>query len=186
MNTEPTKARFEAILHQPAQPGDDASWCFVRVPKSASDTLPRRGRTTVDGTVNGAPFRETLEADGQLSHWLRVTQALREAAGADVGAVVTVEISPVSEEPDPDVPSDFRTALAGMPEAEATWMATTTIARLDWIHWIVSAKQASTRAKRVAEACDKLAAGNRRVCCFDPSGFYSKAFKPPRARTEPA
>ncbi len=25
-----------------------------------------------------------------------------------------------------------------------------------------------------------LASGKRRVCCFDPSGFYSKAFKAPQ------
>jgi hypothetical protein len=180
MNTEPTKATFDAILHRPAQPGDDTSWTFVLLPKDASDMLPRRGRTTVDGTLDGVPFRATLEPDGQLGHWLRVSRELREAAAAQIGATVSVTITPVAEEPDPDVPPDFRAALDANGEAQATWDATTTLARLDWIHWITSAKQAATRAKRVAEACDKLAAGNRRVCCFDPSGFYSKAFKPPQ------
>lgn len=55
------------------------------------------------------------------------------------------------------------------------------LARVDWIHWIVSAKQAKTRAKRISDACSKLAAGERRVCCFDVSGFYSKALKAPMA-----
>ena len=50
------------------------------LPKSASDILPRRGRTTVDGSLNGCPFQATLEPDGQLSHWLRVDENLRLAA----------------------------------------------------------------------------------------------------------
>jgi hypothetical protein len=52
---------------------------------------------------------------------------------------------------------------------------------VDWIHWIESAKQAKTRAKRVRTACEMLAAGKKRVCCFDPSGYYSKAFRAPEA-----
>jgi len=56
------------------------------------------------------------------------------------------------------------------PPARATWEATTTIARIDWIHWIESAKQAKTRASRIADAADMLASGKKRVCCFDPSG----------------
>ncbi|CAM5359980.1 YdeI/OmpD-associated family protein [Rhodanobacter lindaniclasticus] len=79
------------------------------------------------------------------------------------------------------MPPDLRKALDATPDARAVWDATTTIARVDWIHWIVSAKQASTRAQRVANACDMLAGGKRRVCCFDPSGYYSKAWAAPEA-----
>jgi uncharacterized protein YdeI (YjbR/CyaY-like superfamily) len=95
--------------------------------------------------------------------------------------VVTLAISPVEEEPAPAVPDDLRQALVACPEAQAVWEATKTVARLDWIHWVESAKQATTRQRRVENACDMLASGKKRVCCFDPSGFYSKAFKAPRA-----
>lgn len=175
-----TAASFEAPLLRPAEPGDDRSWAFLVLPRSASDTLPRRGRTTVDGTINGAAFRQTLEPDGQLSHWLKVSAALRDAAGVEFGDVVTVDLACVEPEPDPDVPSDLKKALRANPAAGATWESTTTVARLDWIHWVTSAKQARTRAKRIDDACDMLASGKRRVCCFDPSGFYSKAFKAPQ------
>ena len=57
----------------------------------------------------------------------------------------------------------------------------TTLARIDWIHWIESAKQAKTRKSRVENACQMLASGKKRVCCFDPSGFYSKALAAPLA-----
>jgi len=39
----------------------------------------------------------------------------------------------------------------------------------------------AARQKRVNAACDKLRSGQRRVCCFDPSGFYSKGLRAPRA-----
>jgi uncharacterized protein YdeI (YjbR/CyaY-like superfamily) len=97
-----------------------------------------------------------------------------------VGDPVTVELSPVGIEPDPDVPSDFKEALMAAPDARKVWESTTTVARLDWIHWIVTAKQSKTREKRIKDACDMLAHGKKRVCCFDPSGFYSKAFKAPK------
>jgi hypothetical protein len=137
--------------------------------------------TSVEGTINGQPFRATLEPDGQSSHWLKVSRTLREAAGADVGDVVTLEIAPAGEEPEPRVPADLRKALAAAPKARATWSDITRIARRDWIHWITSAKRPETRARRIDNACSMLASGKRRVCCFDRSGIYSRGLSAPRA-----
>jgi len=175
------KSRFEATLLRPAKPGNDTSWAFLVLPRDASEQLPRRGRTTVEGTINGHPFQATLEPDGQLSHWLQVSRALLKAAGAAVGDVVALELTPVKEEPEPDIPPDLQEALAAAPEAHKVWRDTTTIARVDWIHWISSAKQLKTRAKRISDACDMLASGKKHVCCFDQSGYYSKAFRAPEA-----
>src|SRR5690606_22387249 len=55
------------------------------------------------------------------------------------------------------------------------------VARRDWIAWITSGKKAETRAKRIGVACDKLASGQRRACCFDRSGMYSKSMSAPVA-----
>jgi hypothetical protein len=181
MTLSDTKSRFKAKLLRPAKPGSDTPWAFVILPKSASAKLPRRGRTTVKGTINGHGFRATLEPDGQLSHWLRVDKALLETTGVNIGDTVMFEIMSVEQEPEPDIPPDLQEALAAAPEARAVWDDTTTIARQDWIHWITSAKQSKTRAKRITDACDMLASGKRRVCCFDPSGHYSKAFSAPEA-----
>ena len=133
------------------------------------------------GKLNGHPFQATLEPDGQLSHWLAIDEKLRQAASAEVGDMVAAELAPVDSEPEPEVPTDLRNALAASPEAKAVWDDTTTIARVDWIHWIVSAKQEKTRVSRVNDACDMLASGKRRVCCFDQSGFYSKSLSAPEA-----
>ena len=174
-------SRFQARLRRPASPGADISWAFLVLPPEVSKQLPRRGRTTVEGTINDCAFSATLEPDGQRGHWLTVSKELQDAAGVKVGETVTLAISPVKKEPEPEIPADLQAALAKTPDARAVWDETTTIARIDWIHWITSAKQAKTRTKRINDACEMLAGGKKRVCCFDPSGYYSKAFRAPEA-----
>ncbi|MEH8018614.1 YdeI/OmpD-associated family protein [Rheinheimera muenzenbergensis] len=181
MSQNDTYSEFSAIVHSPAQPGDALLQAFVLLPKEASEKLPRRGRTSVTGHINGLAFQATLEPDGQLSHWLALSEPLLNAAGANIGDVAHFDIKAVEQEPEPELPADLQQALAASATASAVWHDTTTIARLDWVHWITSAKQAKTRAKRVSDACNMLAEGKRRVCCFDPSGFYSKAFSAPKA-----
>jgi uncharacterized protein DUF1905/bacteriocin resistance YdeI/OmpD-like protein len=179
-----TVIRFKAKLLRPTDRQKDASWTFLILPKNASAKLPSRGLTTVEGTINGFPFQATLEPDGQKSHWLRVDPKLREAADAHAGDVVTLEIAPAVNEREPEVPPDLSKALAVCaPKAKQLWSDITPKARRDWIHWITSGKQAETRARRIKNACSMLAAGKRRPCCFDRSGFYSKSLSAPKAAT---
>jgi len=160
----------------------DNSWTFLILPKNASAKLPSRSVTAIEGTINGHAFQAVLEPDGQKSHWLKVDRKLNEAAGADVGDIVTLEIAPAAKEPEPEVPADLRKALSvATPKARKLWSDITTNARRDWIHWITSAKQEETRARRIKNACSMLAVGKRRVCCFDRSGFYSKSMSAPKA-----
>lgn len=174
-----SKIRFRATLLRLAATAKSDSWTFLTLPKNASAKLPSRGMASVEGTINGSPFRATLEPDGQGSHWLKVDRKMRKAVGADAGDVVTLEITPARTEPEPKVPADLRKALAAAPKALALWSDITPIARRDWIHWITSGKRAETRAIRIEKACSMLAAGKRRVCCFDRSGIYSKSFSSP-------
>ena len=184
MTKTPCKIRFKAKLFRPVESEKGDSWTFLTLPKNASAKLPSRGMTAIEGTINGAPFQTTLEPDGQKSHWLKVDRKLSEAAGAHAGDVIMLEIAPAAEEPEPKVPADLRKALAvAAPRARALWSDITPNARRDWIHWIISAKQPETRARRIKNACSMLAAGKRRVCCFDRSGFYSKSFSAPKATT---
>ncbi len=174
--------RFKAKLFRPAESEKAGSWTFLVLPKNASAKLPSRGMTAVEGTINGFTFQATLEPDGQKSHWLKVERKLSKAAGAEVGDIVTLEIAPAAKEPEPEVPADLRKALAtAAPKARALWSDITPIARRDWIHWITSAKQEETRARRIKNACSMLAAGKRRPCCFDRSGFYDKSLSAPKA-----
>ncbi|QBG93810.1 hypothetical protein EYR26_23050 [Xanthomonas oryzae] len=101
---------------------------------------------------------------------------MQQAAGVSVGQTVALEIAPVVEAPEPVVPDDLNAALAA---ARATWDDITAVARRDRIFWVVSGKKADTRVKRIATACDMLAAGKRRACCFDRSGMCSNSLAAP-------
>ena len=158
--------RFSAKLFRPKPTEKIGSRTLLTLPKNASATLPSRGMTMVEGTINGFPFRAGLEPNGKGSHWLRVNKVMHAAAGADAGDAVAVEITRAGEEPETRVPLDLRKALAAVPPARALWGNITPLARRDWILWISSAKQAETRKRRIEKACAMLASGKRRVCCF--------------------
>lgn len=188
--------RCRATLLRPRNGGQTsptakaATWYFLILPKEASAKLPSRGQVSVEGTLNGAPFRATLEPDGQGGHWLKVDRTLRKAAGRggkllEAGDVVDMAITPAMQEPEPKLPADLRKALAAAPSARAAWKDITPAARRDFIHWVVSPKQAETRARRIRTACDMLAKGKRRPCCFDRSGMYSKSLTCPEAEDRP-
>ncbi len=181
MTDSDTRSKFKAKVIRPTKSGGGSPYAFVLVPKNASEKLPRRGRTTIEGTLNGLNFKTTLEPDGKLSHWLPIEKKLLDASGTEFEEFATFEIMSSEEESEPEIPADLQEALAASPQALAAWDETTTIARIDWVHWIVSAKQTKTRVKRIEDACDMLSSGKRRVCCFDPSGFYSKALSAPKA-----
>jgi len=179
MDRADTQLRFEAVLRQPADARGEDGWAFVVLPKEISEAFLRRGRTSMRGIINGHTFQALLEPDGQLSHWFRVPATLMKETGVTIGDTITLDVSPAPDEVEPNVPPELDEVLAASPAAKVTWDATTTIARIDWIHWIESAKQDTTRLKRVADAGDMLASGKKRVCCFDPSGYYSKSLSPP-------
>lgn len=178
--TETKKIKFTEMVIRPEQPGMDFVG-FVVLPEAVSQQLPRRGRTTVDLVVATHQFQVTLEPDGKLSHWVKLSEDVMFAGQLKFDAMYTFYLTPVKPEPEPKVPKDLAEAINQSNEALETWQQTTTLARVDWIHWVESAKQAKTRAKRISGACSMLAEGKRRVCCFDHSGFYSKALKAPKS-----
>jgi hypothetical protein len=158
--------RFGAKLLRAKVAEKIESWTLLTLPRNASAELPSRGMTMVEGTINSFPFRAALEPNGEESHSLRVNRALQDAAGADPGDTVTVEITRAGEEPETRVPIELRQALAAAPLAQALWSDITPMARQNWILWISSAKLPETRRRRIENACDMLASGKKRVCCF--------------------
>lgn len=177
---------FNAILSRPKatekKVSGSVAWTFLILPRNASARLSSRGLVSVKGTLNGCPFKSMLQPDGDGGHWLKVDRKLRAEAGAEPGDEVAIEITPLAKEPEPTVPPDLRKALFAAPvKAREAWKDITPAARRDFIHWITSPKKPETRVKRIATACDMLAKGKRRPCCFDRSGMYSKSLSCPVA-----
>lgn len=151
---------FEAI------PEKIESRKVIRIPINASEKLPSRGMVMIDGTINNIYFKAPLEPDGKGSHWLEVNDTLSEEAGIMPGQTVSLNIEPVNEWIEPEIPEDILEAVsrAGLINQ---WDSLTTKARWEWLRWIRSTKNETTRQKRIDVACSKLEKGNKRPCCFD-------------------
>ncbi|QIK79617.1 YdeI/OmpD-associated family protein [Sphingomonas piscis] len=65
-----------------------------------------------------------------------------------------------------ELPDDLRAVLIVDEAASATWNDITPLARNEWICWVISAKKAETRDKRVRWGCESLGEGRRRPCCW--------------------
>lgn len=142
-------------------------YTIIKLPKDASAKLPSRGMVMVKGAVNGHGFRMPLEPDGKGSHWFKVDKAMQDAAGADAGHAVTVELEPTKEWPEPEVPDDVKKALAADRQANAMWTDITPMARWDWLRWIGATRNPETRRRHIEVARSKMRKGERRPCCFN-------------------
>ncbi len=143
------------------------TWTILRIPETASALLPSRGLTFVEGTINNVPFKAVLEPDGKGSHWFRVEKALQDSLEASAGDTVALELKPSTNWPEPDVPEDLKKALMLDPNIRTLWQDIPPLARWDWVRWIRSTKNRETRMRRIEAACDKMAKGERRPCCFN-------------------
>jgi hypothetical protein len=141
---------------------------IVRLPGQASRALPSRGQVAVQGTIDGHPFETVVEPDGNSGHWIRIEGKLEKAAGVKAGQSATLEIHPVKEWPEPDLPPDFQKALATAPKKiRDVWKDITPMARWEWVRWVNATSNADTRKRRVEVTISKMDSGKRRPCCFN-------------------
>ncbi len=143
------------------------TYTILRLPKEVSAQLPSRGQTMVYAIINDYPLKTPLEPDGQFSHWLQIDQNISRKAHISSGDTVNVNIQPIDEWVEPDIPADLRQALSAHPQADALWQQITPLSRWEWIRWIRSTANQTTRQKRIQVACSKLTAGKRRPCCWN-------------------
>jgi Domain of unknown function (DUF1905)/Bacteriocin-protection, YdeI or OmpD-Associated len=140
----------------------------LRLPEKASIKLPSRGQVAVKGEINGHGFETVLEPDGRFGHWMRIEGKLQKTAALRVGDTATLEIEPLKEWPEPNVPQDLKTALVAAPQKiQDLWKGITPMARWEWIRWVNATPNADTRKRRVEVSISKMKSGKRRPCCFN-------------------
>lgn len=141
---------------------------ILRLPEGASGRLPSRGQVAVEGTINGHGFHTVVEPDGAFGHWMRIEGTLQQAAGVSAGDTATLEIEPLKEWPEPNVPRDLETALAAAPQKiQDLWTDITPMARWEWVRWVNATRNPETRKRRVEVSISKMKSGKRRPCCFN-------------------
>jgi hypothetical protein len=154
--------RFDATLSTIAER------TILRLPEKASRKLPSRGQVAVHGTINGHRFETVLEPDGYFGHWMRIDGKLQQAAALGAGDATTLEIETLEDWPEPKLPRDLETALAGAPQKiQDLWKAITPMARWEWVRWVNATPNPDTRKRRVEVSISKMKGGKRRPCCFN-------------------
>lgn len=122
--------------------------------KVATPTRPKY--IAVVAVVNGNTARVTLMPAGGGHYRIQLNTALRKAARADVGDVVSVELRLDLASREPAVPAELRAALKEHPKARQAFAALTTGHRRHFIAWFDSAKGTDTRIRRLGQAIDVL------------------------------
>lgn len=64
------------------------------------------------------------------------------------------------------VPADVREVLVADQRALSVWESLTSLARNEWICWIVSVKKPETRKEHIERMRTQLKEGKRRPCCW--------------------
>lgn len=138
------------------------NWTFITMPKNASEKLPKRGRVSIEGTINGFAFKTSAFPDGEGSHQFMVNGVMRAGAKAAIGDTAAFVIQPVSDVVEFEVPDDLGTALKKSKPAIAQWEKITPKAKAEWATWITSAKKEETRTTRVSKTIERLTKGDKR------------------------
>jgi hypothetical protein len=131
-------------------------------PFNVEATWGKKGGVPVCGTINGVEFRSQLFPMGDGSHYMVVNRAMKAQINKDAGDTVHVVIAVDTAPRAVEVPADLAAALADHPDADAPFEAFSPSHRKAYIAWIEEAKKPETRAKRIAQAVEMIAAGQKR------------------------
>lgn len=121
----------------------------------------RKGRVPVRGTINGAPFRNSL-CHMRGEWFMVVNKELREAAGVKAGDTVTIQLDVDIEKRVMEVPPWLRKVIAADAKAQGFWEKLAYTHQKEYVNWITEAKQESTRDRRVAQMMEALRARRRK------------------------
>jgi hypothetical protein len=149
--------RFRAQLRS----AGDGGGAGFDVPLDVAAALSDGKRPPVTVTINGFEFRTRLAVYGGQP-MVGVSKANRAGAGIDIGDAFDVLIAVDTGPREIAVPPDLAEALAEEPGAAGTFDRLSFSHRREYVQWITEAKRPETRARRVADALERLRAGKPR------------------------
>ncbi|HEX7318686.1 MAG TPA: YdeI/OmpD-associated family protein [Pyrinomonadaceae bacterium] len=149
--------RFRAVVKR--KEGGDV--CSIDIPFDVEQTFGARGRISVRGTLNGAPFRSSVFRMGGDCHFMVVNRRMRDAAGVTGGETVPVVMERDDEPRVIEPPPDFARALKGNKEARATWDKLSYTHQREHVEHIEEARRPETRERRIEKSIELLAAGRK-------------------------
>ncbi|GGM86563.1 hypothetical protein GCM10011609_23850 [Lentzea pudingi] len=128
----------------------------LRVPADVVEALGQGRKPKVLVTIGAHTYRSTVAVYGG-DFMLPLSAANREAAGVAAGDTVEVALEPDLAERTVEVPEDLAAALDANPAARAAFTALSYSNQRQRTEAVAAAKQAETRARRIAKIVADLA-----------------------------
>lgn len=130
---------------------------YVVVPPKSAEAAGLVYGMRVRGTLAGTAYRSSLMKYGGVFH-LGVHKATLAAAGVGIGAIVEITIEHDDQPlPTDTVPADLKKALATSKAAQLGFEAQSPAHKREHVKYVLEAKQAETRARRIAKTVETLA-----------------------------
>ena len=148
-----TEQKFEAVL---TARGPKGAWTYLQIPFDVDAVFGGRGMVKVTGTMNGFGFRTSLMPNGDGTHHLVVTKEMMAGAGVGQGETARLTLERDTAPRVVAVPEDLKARLAG--DVAEVFERLSYSHKKEYVTWIESAKRAETRARRVEQTLEKLAA----------------------------
>lgn len=130
---------------------------YVVVPPKPAEAAGLVYGMRVRGTLAGTDYRSSLMKYSGVFH-LGVHKATLATAGVGIGAIVEITIEHDDQPlPTDTVPPDLKKALAANKAAQRGFEAQSPAHKREHVKFILEAKQADTRARRIAKTVETLA-----------------------------
>lgn len=134
----------------------DGGMCFIPVPFDPAP-LFGRVRAPVRVTLNGYTYRSTIAAMGGTV-CIPLRKSNREAAGLEGTETLKVTLELDTDKREVTVPADFAQALQATPPAWERWQELSYSNQREYVEAVEQAKKPETRARRILEGVQAIAA----------------------------
>ncbi len=131
---------------------------LVPIPPEVASQLKLKGMPKIQSVIAGRPYRGSLMPMGDGTYCLGVLKSIQEAAGVGVGDVITIELELDNAPRTVAPPDDLAAALVRDRKATSAWDALSYTNKKEMARSIAEAKKPETRARRLAQAIERLRA----------------------------
>jgi uncharacterized protein YdeI (YjbR/CyaY-like superfamily) len=146
---------FEAVLKRMAS---RLNWVFVGIPFDVSKVWGTRAQLKVKGDINGFPFRSSLFAKGDGTHYLLVNNRMQAGGKVRPGETAKFRIGPDTEERTVAMPPELLRILSEE-RALLRWFGTMNPSTRNYIgQWITDVKSPDARLRRAEQIAERLMA----------------------------
>ena len=145
-------SEFRALIEEAR--GGGGAW--VQVPPPVVAELGGTGRTPVQATFDGIPYRGSVVSMGDGAMVIGILKAIKLALGKGVGDEVTVILTRDESARDVEMPPDLAMALesGGLDQVFAGLSFTR---KREIAEGVIAARKPETRRRRIAQAVARLA-----------------------------